>query len=516
MKFKRVLRKGRYTFEEITKGDQGYMYIIKNALRNIRRMFTKNILIAIIILIVGFSCVVSLSIKEAANTARQEGIDAVNITANISYDRQKMMQNMQPPTQGEQDGTSQEDMRDKMRESMQNQNLSLDELEVYAKADSVSDFYYEKTMTIGATEIEAIESSSSENFGGSQGMPGRSDEDTTYVEGGFSLVGISSVNALSDFTDGTKELVDGEYLDIEKTHTVMISEDLATYNSLEVGSSITLQNPNNESETYVVEVVGIYSQVSDQQMMMRQDPANQMYTSANTIDAIEAKTASDNPLTSQVKGTYVLADVDAYDAFSDEVYELGLSDDFTVQSMDVSMYEQSLAPLENLSSFADTFFLVSILVGGAILIVFQFLRVKDRVYEIGVLRAIGMSKLKISLQFICELLIITTVSLILALGIGAATSVPITNQLLENQSVSTNESEMQNMPGGMPQGMGGTQSSEPSGSFIEDSVQSVSSATNWTVVLEIMVIGLLLTIVSGGVATIFIQRYDTMKILQQS
>ncbi len=494
------------------------MYIVKNALRNIRRMWSKNILIAIIILIIGFSCVVSLSIKEAANTARQEGLDAINITASLSYDRQKMMQGMQPPTEGEQDSSTAEDMREQMRENMQNQNLSLEELETYAKASSVSDFYYQSTMSISASSIEAIESSSTQQFGGRPGMmQGEGAETSSFVQGDFSLVGISSASALSDFQDGTAEIVDGQFLDVDDTNTVMISEDLATYNSLEVGSTITLQNPNNESETYEVKVVGIYSQSTDQQAMRFQDPANQMYTSVATVDSIASASeskSSETALTGEISGTYVLADLDAYEAFSDEVYDLGLSEDFTVQSMDVNQYEQSLAPLENLADFANTFFLVSIIVGGLILVVFQFLRIKERTYDIGVLRAIGMSKFKISLQFICELLMITTVSLVLSLGIGAATSVPITNQLLANQSTSTSEVVMGNMPGGMAPGMS-ENSEQNRGGFVENSIQSVSSATNWKVVLEILLLGVALTIISGSVATVFIQRYNTMKILQQ-
>ena len=44
-------------------------------------------------------------------------------------------------------------------------------------------------------------------------------------------------------------------------------------------------------------------------------------------------------------------------------------------------------------------------------------------------------------------------------------------------------------------------------------IDSVSSATNVKVILEMMGIGILLTIISGGTALIFIMRYDPLKIL---
>ena len=58
---------------------------------------------------------------------------------------------------------------------------------------------------------------------------------------------------------------------------------------------------------------------------------------------------------SQVSGTYVFADVESYYAFEDEVRELGLDETYTVSSADLTSYEQSLLPLENLSQMAGYF-----------------------------------------------------------------------------------------------------------------------------------------------------------------
>ena len=60
------------------------MYVIKNALRNISRSKGRNILILIILLVIS-SCV-ALSIRHAAETAREEGLAKLNITAQITPD----------------------------------------------------------------------------------------------------------------------------------------------------------------------------------------------------------------------------------------------------------------------------------------------------------------------------------------------------------------------------------------------------------------------------------------------
>lgn len=64
--------------------------------------------------------------------------------------------------------------------------------------------------------------------------------------------------------------------------------------------------------------------------------------------------SSDEAMTSFVNGTYTFSDVDEYEAFKEEV-EAELGDYYTVSSSDVSAYEQSLEPLENLSKYAGYF-----------------------------------------------------------------------------------------------------------------------------------------------------------------
>ena len=62
------------------------MYVIKNALRNISRSKGRNILILIILLVIVISSCVALSIRHAAETAREEGLAKLNITAQITPD----------------------------------------------------------------------------------------------------------------------------------------------------------------------------------------------------------------------------------------------------------------------------------------------------------------------------------------------------------------------------------------------------------------------------------------------
>ena len=70
------------------------MYIIKNALRCISRSKGRNVLIGIIALVIAISACLGLSIRQAAESAKESALEGLSITATISYDRSSMMNNL--------------------------------------------------------------------------------------------------------------------------------------------------------------------------------------------------------------------------------------------------------------------------------------------------------------------------------------------------------------------------------------------------------------------------------------
>lgn len=67
------------------------MYIIKNALRNIVRYKSRNVLIGIIVLVIAVSACIALSIKESAVKVKEDTLSYTTITAQISINRDKIM-----------------------------------------------------------------------------------------------------------------------------------------------------------------------------------------------------------------------------------------------------------------------------------------------------------------------------------------------------------------------------------------------------------------------------------------
>lgn len=506
------------------------MYVIKNAWKNVIRSKGRNILIGVIVLLISISACVSLSIRQAAKEAKEEGLENVEITGQISVDRQSMMRSMGDA------GADKSEMKEKMSGM---EELTVDELETYAKSSAVKNFYYTLTASLNGNNIEEVSTSDSESSDSSSQGPNGMEQKGMRNQGAFSLVGYSSEDAMTDFISGTCKITDGEIFEEGTSdQTCIISDELASYNSLEVGDKIKLESPEDDSQTITLKVVGIYnnsSSTSGENGMAAQfqpgfDPANQIYVSYNTLkDATEDM----DSVRTQTNGTYVFADMDAYEQFQDDVEEMGLDDTYTVSSQDVTNYEQSLVPLENLSKFATYFFVVVLIIGAIVLMVINIFNIRERKYEIGVLTAIGMKKGKVCMQFVTELFIVTLFAMVIGLAAGSIVSVPVSNQLLqsqiESQQEQTQNREMNFGRGGdmRPGGDSNVESDksantdqgekiEGKGGFMAQTanyMSDISASVNVTVVLQLFAVGILLTVISSLIAVIFVVRYEPLKIL---
>ncbi len=550
------------------------MYIVKNGLRSISRSKGRNLLIGIIIFVIALSSCIGLSIRQAAESAKKSTLKGLTVTAQISVNRQNMMEEFRGtmPENGSEPGDFDTDsFKDKMQGM---DELTIEEMETYATAESVKGFYYTSSVSVNGnddfspvdTSVEEEEDTDSTqndmgNFMGGMGMPDMDDGPKGFMKGNmgaqgdFSLVGYSEYAAMEDFISGVCSIEEGSLFEEgEADNQCIISDELALFNDISVGDIITITNPNNEEETYELEVSGTYSNeqstVSNSGMMggfsTSSDPANAIYTNVKTLQSVltaseeQAETTTDEEtgrttttaMPSQNSGTYVFADVGDYEAFQKEAVELGLSEDYTITSEDVSSYEESLVPLENLSEMATNFLYVILCIGAIVLIVLNIFNIRERKYEVGVMTAIGMKKGKVAVQFMTEIFVVTAIAVFLGGAIGAVSSVPVTNSLLasqiESQTNSAQQMEenfgketqmsqdmMQGGPGGMgggPMGGGGFNPFESRENAVEY-ITEISNAANLTVFLQLIAVGFGLTLVAGGASVVFIMRYEPLKIL---
>ncbi|MBO4468685.1 MAG: ABC transporter permease, partial [Clostridia bacterium] len=356
----------------------------------------------------------------------------------------------------------------------------------------------------------------------------------------FTLVGADAA-ALPDYVSSL-DCLDMTSADFK----CVISKKLAEQNSLIEGDTFTLVNPENEEESYTFTIAGIAdtseSSEDDNTSSNAAFTDNMIYVSLATTEKICEDSADLNgdattkrnkliALSAQYSGTFVFANLTDYESFKKAV-----GDDYKVNSEDVDNYNTSVDQLNTLGEYATYFLIVIFIIGAFVLIIINLFSIRNRKYEIGVLTAIGMKKYKVALQFVTELFVVTFAALIIGSAIGAATSVPVTNKLLKtiNTSQTTSQSETTSSSNSsgktnqmtppdfsfdsksgrsqMPQ-FDGKSPNMPGGNKISNYIASVKSATNVTVIFEMIGVGIILTLISSLAAMLFVMRYEPLKIL---
>lgn len=469
------------------------MYIFKNAIRNVFRSKGRSILIGIILFVLMFSACIGLSIHQASITSQNASLELTNITGQISQNRMNMMKDFEPGNK--------EDMKEKM-DSIE--SLSLDELQKYADSDYVSKFYYSASLSLQASDSFSL----MENQQQGPGPMGQGNSSS------ITMTGYENDKAMTDFTDGTSTITEGNMFDEQtEENQCIIPEDLATYNGVSVGDTITLKVDDSTTVNFVV--TGFYSSTSSNPM----NASNTIYTSYNVVNNL----SETYDLDLNVNGTYVFNTVKDFNKFKKECTKKGLSDSYTVTSSDLQSYQQSIVPLQNLSKFATYFMIVVFVIGAIVLVVLNIFSIRERKQEIGILCALGMNKTKIALQFFSETLFIALFAFIVGSGLGAVTSVPITNTLLESQISSTdsmNETKEQNFSrqqkppnnDSSQQPKTDESNNQPQEKGLEK-VTTVFEAMNFNVLLEVGAIAFVLVIISNCAALLCVMRYDPSSIL---
>lgn len=514
------------------------MFVIINALKSITRSIGRNILIGIIVLAIAAASCVALAIQNAAKEAEAASVNILTITASITVDTQKLME------EATQSGGDMNSMREMMS---QYQNLSLSELLAYSESDYVKNFYYSSSIALNASgSLEAYSSDGST----SSVLPGGMGDQTGrggMAIGDFTVTGYSAEDAMTKFVNSTSKITSGEMFDITSDDmNCLISYELALFNGLSVGDTITLANPNAEEEMYTLTITGIYtdSSSSESSNMARfstsMDQANLIYISYNALQTIVENSATaavtetdesgletSTAINGQLSSTFVFSSNADYENFAEELSARGLSEYYTLSSSDISNYEASLVPLQNLSQYAMTLLYIVLAIGAVILIVINIFNIRERKYEVGVLTAMGIKKGKVAMQFVTELLCVTLIAIIIGAGVGGAVSVPIANNLLSaqieqmNSQSANQESNFGRAPNGDTSFQGGGMAGG-SDSMMDifggnqtdvNYLDQINATVNFSILGQLIGIGIILTLISSFAAVIFVMRYEPLKIL---
>jgi len=491
------------------------MYIIKNALKNLARNKGRNLLLSAIILAIVATTVVTLSITNTSDSIIDDYRQRFGSRVIISPDMDAVMEMLQDTLQNRPEGG-----RPITGTPVAIPQVSPQQNLAFAASPYIRE--YSIAIRHNADNPDLIPADVTESLPfmmmGNAGLENMEDIEDIILPN-FRLIGGAWDE---DFAVGTRQISHGHFP--QSDYEALISMEVAALNNLVIGDEIRLySNLFAEEELRTIyrdlTVVGFYLDMTEDLFAgFMTSPftnrRNEVLTTLNTV----MSHMGENDLGFQVDATFYLHNPSYLPAFEVFARSIGL-DDMMLISTNEAEFNAIVAPVEGLRSVAQTFMWVVLILGGIILIILSSIAVRERKYEIGVLRAMGMKKRKVAAGLWVEILALTVICLGLGLGIGSVAAQPISDNLLAAQVEDAPSQDATFLPG-----RGGMQMQMSSGMSI---INMGGSNANYTpldaldismgvgTILEIAGITLLITSLAALVAIIGIIKYEPMKILME-
>lgn len=503
------------------------MYILKNSLKNLKRNKSRNFMIGAIIFAIVLTIVISMVINSTSSGVIDDYKSRFGSEVYLSPNFDKLREEMDNQKE---DGPM---MMMRMPELTAEQYLKFAESDLLKKTTLVGD------MSGNIDSLKAIDEDAEEEEKNNE-RPGRTNMMVSSVGfggGNFRLMG----DSWAEFDEGTRELESGAMP--ENKNEVILSTDLRDENNLNIGdtfkfkSEVGIDIPEDiDQETledgqtltingvdynvvvhdrgfiqlsrvmeYELKVVGFYDDLTDDYYdenmpkMPFLNSRNQILTNLETL----TQDRNDNETGISIQATYYLENPDLLSDFEAELRAKGLPDTFDVGT-DSLTYDAIVKPVEGMKKISMTFMFVVMILGSLILMLLTSISIGERKYEIGVLRAMGMKKKNVIFGLWFELLTITGICLVLALGTGAVIAQPISDKVLASQSRTE-----------MNQG-GFTSGSISIGSVgQEEKLESIEIKLDGMTIMQIVVISIGLSSLAGFVSMRKITQYEPIKILME-
>ncbi|WP_273726767.1 ABC transporter permease [Leuconostoc mesenteroides] len=426
------------------------MDFIKRAGLYLRQKIGRTALITLVMSAIMIFVLAGIIIQSAAIQATNSAKNSAGTTVTLSADREKAFASMRKSQSSSSSSSSSSSNAAPAAITMP--SVKIKTAEKIAALSNVAGYQYSNSASVNASGFSAVTTSSSSGGGGQGGSSNSGD---------ITISGVSTTAAETNFKSKSYKITSGRGITAadKNTNNVVIESELATSNSLKVGSTIKVKTTDDDAKTYTLNVVGIYkakTSSSSQGGPNMSDPSNTIYTSYTFAGTVNGDTTS---VTSVV---YTLTDSSKEKAFTKQAKKL-ISSSFSLTSSSET-YALLMKPMKNVQSFANKIVWIVGIAGTIILALITVLMIRERRHEIGVLMALGESKFKIVLQLFSELFAVLVLSLVIAGVAGNFVGSAVGKQLVSQQTTATQSTSTgAGFGGGGGQQSGGGGGSAPSG-----------------------------------------------------
>lgn len=470
------------------------MYLIGHALKNMVRNKGRYLLIGAVLIICLTSITVSAMIHFTTEAVIDDYSDRFGASVYFTPDLRKLLALMEPDENG----------------MYHDPEITSEQYLAFSKSDAVKNTLFQGSRQTYSDKLVGLDQGGEENFyasGGWDGFwtPSSEDSSDTHMQRqapNTVVLGYSDYSLMEDFAQGLRELDEGSFF--EASGECMVSRDFADLNGLKPGDHLELQDVNTpEVETLHLTVCGIYLDITTPQPNGRDwaldNRRNEILTGFSTLE-------DHSTLGLYVTAVYYLKNPGLAAEFESYVRKNGLHEVYNV-NVDAESYNRIVKPVESLKSISTTFLVVILLVGCLILILLSMLGVRERKYEIGVLRAMGMSKAKVAFGLICESVCVMVLCLCIGLGMGSLIAQPVSNMIMEEQEIAVEQ---------RPQADYGDIIFTTTGlSETASALQEVDIVLTPESIVFTFIISLALCLLTNITGIFYITRYEPMKILSE-
>lgn len=222
--------------------------------------------------------------------------------------------------------------------------------------------------------------------------------------------GITSTKNNIDFKSEVLKLEKGRHIEENDQNKILIHEKFASINNLNLGDKIKLEQNGKNVE---FEVVGIFSgeKTNNFEGLSSDFIENTVYTDYNSNQKL-LDYSSNNKVTSVEYGVNNPTELDD---IIKNVESLGINNISVSKSN--KNYELVTSSVESITKLTNMIRIGSVIVGVVILSLVLMFWIRERLYEIGVLLSLGISKINLILQFVVETLMVTIFGFLSALGL---------------------------------------------------------------------------------------------------
>ncbi|MCI8505013.1 MAG: ABC transporter permease [Lachnospiraceae bacterium] len=423
------------------------MYILKNAIKNLGRNKGRSFMVMIIAALTLTSVILSFSIKTISDLAVARCQERFFVEATIDYDWEKLEKDFPPKITENKDGSITQESSFELPE------ISLEDYLKYADSKYVKGAQYYAACNFACDTLTRVPDNTREGeewvslegmtldeimiyFGIStkeelldSGIIGNEDELQRILDSKGdlvgSLIGYTDLSIVDDFTDNGNKLESGHFP--EKDNECIVSSKYAEHNKLNIGDTISISGPSkSDTKTMSLTITGIYAaHRAEANAETLGDVYGHVYTTFNTL-----KNSGFHYIW---VGTvvYQLGNPEDAELFEKELHEKGLNKYYVLSVSNSSdEYIKNTEPLKNISHIAEMFTLAAGLIGAGMLLFVSFFNIRERRYEVGVLKAMGMKKTGVARGMVYETLIIMFLSFIFSVLLGLFLTKPIAVALL--------------------------------------------------------------------------------------